>query len=250
MGIFNFLKKKEPSLEQLLEQASADVAARPAFYRKLLSENLFVITNDGEVRDGKRILDAGETLSLVHFTDGRIPVFTSTKKIFEKGVIKGKVNYMAMKGEDLFVNTKNATFILNPYSDYGKELLPGEIESLLSGKIFSQFGKQIKIEKDTQVQIGQPAVYPTEIIEALKKVFAGEPTINAAYLGWIYNPESDEPPHYIFCIDTTGNGKQAHNLAGTTAQKFLKRGEIIDIIKMDESSFSDYFRGMEPFYRK
>jgi hypothetical protein len=63
-------------------------------------------------------------VSILKLTDGRIPVFTAKERIFDKEVIKEKVTYLAMKGEDLFNLAKGASFVLNPYSDYGKELFP------------------------------------------------------------------------------------------------------------------------------
>ncbi len=38
-----------------------------------------------------------------------------------KDIVKEEVEYMQMKGKNLFDFAKGATFLLNPYSDYGKE---------------------------------------------------------------------------------------------------------------------------------
>ncbi|MEY2664727.1 MAG: SseB protein C-terminal domain, partial [Candidatus Parcubacteria bacterium] len=39
----------------------------------------------------------------------------------------------------------------------------------------------IVIDTETNVSIGQPAVYPTQIIEVLRNLFKNEPGVNAAY---------------------------------------------------------------------
>ena len=181
-----------------------------------------------------------------------IPVFTSTDRIFDKGVVKEQVEYMQMKGENLFKITKGATFLLNPYSDYGKELLPDEIRKLLNGTILTDTAKTLKIEKETEVLIGQPAKYPNEIVKSLKKLFSERPNVKAAYLGWICNSDSDIAPHYIFALDADGD---LHNLtqeAGFTAKQFLEQGEFVDFIKIDKNNgISDYFlKQTKPFYER
>lgn len=57
---------------------------------------------------------------MVNFENGQLPVFTATNRIFDKGIIKDPVPFMAMKGQDLLHLTKGATLILNPFSEYRK----------------------------------------------------------------------------------------------------------------------------------
>lgn len=53
------------------------------------------------------------------------------KRYFDKGIVKEQVEVLEVRSEDIFNFFKGATLVLNPYSDYGKELLPNEIEGLL-----------------------------------------------------------------------------------------------------------------------
>lgn len=259
MGLFDLFKKKmdptfdnENRLETVLRKAATEAAYRPEFYKKLLSEKLVVLTAKTNLPDGVQTLEKDSKVNIVSLQDGKIPVFTSTGKIFDKGIIKEEVPYLEMKGEDLFNLAKGAIFILNPYSDYGKELLPNEIESLLNGTVLTDSHKKIVIEKETQVQLGQPANYPTEIINSLQILFASKPTVKKAYLGWIFNPSSGEPPHYIFALDIEGNTQNITNEAGFTAKQFLKLDDIIDFIQIDnKGGLSDYFvKETKPFYER
>src|SRR5436189_4436612 len=142
MGLFDLFKKKadnskqsnfnaENIIEATLRKASTEPAFRGEFYKRLLSEKLIVLTGKSNLPEGVQTVQENTNINLVTLTDGKIPVFTSTSKIFDKGIIKEQVPFLEMKGEDLFNLATGATFILNPYSDYGKELLPNEIESLL-----------------------------------------------------------------------------------------------------------------------
>ncbi len=49
-----------------------------------------------------------------------MPIFTTTDRIFDKGIVKEQVRFLQMKASNLFEIAKGTTFILNPYSDLAK----------------------------------------------------------------------------------------------------------------------------------
>jgi len=256
MGLFDIFKKKTETiqkgdiLESLLKAAMSDELSRLGFYEALLVEPLMVITHKEIDEGGKKTLQEGAMIDIRSLTDGKIPIFSSSQRVFDNGIYKENANILTMKGRDFFELTKGATVVLNPFSNYNKELIPEEIEDLLSGKIFHPISRPITIQKETQVQIGQPAVYPKQMVDCLIELFANEPDVDAAYLGWIFDPSSGEPPHYIFCIDTKGDTADINKKAGTTAQKFFKKREFIDIVNMQAKGLTDYFKKTQPFYKK
>ncbi|WP_111683490.1 SseB family protein [Winogradskyella tangerina] len=149
MGIFDLFKKKKPDstfpeneLEELLMKSVTDASARKYFYQKLIWNQLFVITANNGQQEGTTVLEKDTTVQFATFEGGQIPVFTSTNRIFDKGIIKEEVSYLSLKGQDLFSIAKGATFILNPYSEYGKELVPKEIESLMNGTIYDELDEE------------------------------------------------------------------------------------------------------------
>jgi tetratricopeptide (TPR) repeat protein len=149
MGILNIFKKKktestfpENELEQCLMQAASNISAQKEFYQKLLWSQLYVLTVEQSVSNEElQALEKNTTVQFVTFEGGQIPIFTSTNRIFDKGIIKEGVSFISLKGQDLFGVAKGATFILNPYSNYGKELIPDEIESLMDGTIYEKIDK-------------------------------------------------------------------------------------------------------------
>lgn len=149
MGLFDIFKKKkteatfqENELEQCLRQATSNVNSRKDFYQKLLWNQLLVLTSNKSILDlENKTLETNTTVEFVVFENGHIPVFTSTNKLFEKGVLKQDTTYLSLKGQDLFDVAKGYTFILNPYSDCCKVLIPEEIESLMNGTIYDQIDK-------------------------------------------------------------------------------------------------------------
>ena len=255
MGLFDFWKPKpaavpEPAatLEELLAQAATDPACQPEFYRRLLLEPLVIITagNPATARPGSYVAD-GSAIEVACWEDGRIPVFTTPARIFDKGKVTQQVIYSQLKGRALLEMLRGKTLLLNPYSDFGKELVPAEIDRLLAGTILHT-GIRLTVEKAMQVYIGQPAVYPTGMVQALARLLSQQPRVRAAYLAWIHDPAAPEPPHYIICLDVEGEMRTISQQAGFVAQKFLAKEEIIDIVQADQSSLTDYFRQTKPFY--
>lgn len=155
MGILDIFKKKkntdstfpENELERSLKDTATMFSARSDFYTKLLWNNLIVITKgNSNTTEGVRTLEEGTSVHILALESGQIPIFTSTNRIFDRGVVKEEVPFMAMKGQDLFELAKGATFILNPYSDYSKEFSSQEIENLMDGSIFDRL-KESEIEQ-------------------------------------------------------------------------------------------------------
>jgi len=256
MGLLDWLKprKKETDnstsrLETILKKAATEPAYRNEFYKYLLSEEVVVLTKSDSLPHGSYTVKKDTTVNIWTLDDGRIPVFTSTERVFDKGVIKSQVEFMAMKGADLFGLAKGATFILNPYSDFGKELLPEEIDRLLNGIITNPAHQKITIEKETKVLIGQPAVYPQNMVDSFKILFKNKPNIIAAYLGWIHDPASNIPPHYIVGIDAQQLDQQLMDEASHLAYQYLSADEFIDFISVrDTNGIAEYLKNSAPFY--
>lgn len=242
--------ERENILETTLRMAATEPAYRADFYKALLSEKLVVLTDKTRLPEGVQTLEEDTEVHLVTFHNGKIPLFTSTARIFDKNIVTEQVPFLEIKGEDLFSFATGATFILNPYSDYGKELLPSEIESMLHGTVLTNNHKTITVQEDTEVQIGQPEDYPEEIVHSLQTLFATRPAVKAAYVGWIYNPATGELPHLIFALDIEGDKQDITNEAGFTAQQLSEPDDIIDFIQIDnKGGLSDYFLHQTiPFY--
>ncbi|MCG8574194.1 MAG: SseB family protein [Flavobacteriales bacterium] len=136
--MFGLFKKKQKNdypandLEQVLMEARTDLDARETFYTKLLWADLYVITDGSDPRaEGDATF-----VNFVALDTGHVPVFSSLGRIYDNGIIKEECHYLELRGQDLFEITKGASLVLNPYSDYPKELLPDEIEHLLNGTIY------------------------------------------------------------------------------------------------------------------
>jgi hypothetical protein len=240
------------NLEKSLIRAAGNPAGRPQFYRDLLEADIFVV-NAGETHLDiqNNVLQKGAQLNLQTLErDGIawVPVFSSLQRLQQ--FLKSDSGYLRLKAKDFFEITRGAHVLLNPNLEYGKEFTPQEIERLLDGSIFKASQRYVA-EKDTKVLLGQPAVYPKELVKVLAGYFATKPQVKRAYLAQFFNPEKDEKPHVLIGIDVQGDWEKVTGEAGMITAEVMGRGEVVDIIRLDDSGISEYMINQtRPFYRK
>ncbi|HWM93939.1 MAG TPA: SseB family protein [Thermoanaerobaculia bacterium] len=71
-----------------------------------------------------------------------VPAFSSLPRL--QAALAQERTYFRMAARDFLELTRGADVLLNPGSDYGKELLASEIESLLDGSIFGPTSRRQK----------------------------------------------------------------------------------------------------------
>jgi hypothetical protein len=239
MELFNFLnseKYENLSFDLIFEKAANDPAFRPLFYRKLLESELFLLTYPTDaIPQGKSITDKKTKIKVRFFKTGVIPIFTSRSRIFDGGIIKGQVNYTALKASVIFQLFDNKTaFILNPYSNISKELLPEEIGLMKSGNLFGS-GEVQEILPNENILIGVPAIFSINLVETLKRYFETRPEIKGAYLALINNKSINDSPHLLLGIDSLkGTWKEISSELMEIARPYLQENEVIDFLDLSE----------------
>src|SRR4051794_29486133 len=182
-------------LERSLMRASSDPAHRPQFYRDFAASQVFVIDDGGPAtREGETTLQEGRTLRLRTIElEGKLylPVFSSLPRL--QAVLQEQASYIALNALEFLKITRGADLILNPRSDYGKAFTAAEVESILDGSI-GRPDETYVAEKDTQVLIGQPANYPTELVAALERLFATRAAAPPASLAHFHDAARGQKP--------------------------------------------------------
>lgn len=206
-------------LEESLVRASSDPAHHPQFYRDLLDSDIFFI-RDGPVPEAPEgvTLEEGESVAIVEIEwNGKryLPIFSSLLRL--QNVIQREVGYMGMNARTFLELTQGADVVLNPGSSYGKELTKAEIAALLDGSIW-QPENRVTFERDTQVLLGQPARYPQQLVDALRRLFATLPQVERASLAHIFIPGPDQVPHTIVGILAADDWDQVVAEAGVVAR--------------------------------
>lgn len=237
------------ALSKVLEQAAKQPEYQEVFYRRFLNQHIYVLVQKDT--DPNTPLEA---TPIIVFENNIIPVFTETDRIYQHNAITEDVNYIKVIGRSFLEMVLGQTLIVNPFSKVNKTLVPAEIAEMLSGSIFHKRPKASKAEIQMKVTLGHPKVIPTAILEAFKPYLTQNKDIQKAYLGWIYNPQTDQTPHYIIALELQENSNckiHADNLA-LLAKPLQEPDAIMDIMELlPKGDFSDFFYNQsEPFYQK
>ena len=240
-------------LEDMLLRAAADPDGRPDFYRALLREDVYVLTQPKEGQAAGEIpVTQNMEVQLQVLHDGKIPVFTAPERIYDSSVVKDEVPYLRLSGFDLFQMVQGADCALNPFSSLGKLLMANELAELLAGQLFEAAPHQIAPE--TQVLLGQPAEFPTALVESLSTYAAGQPLIRAIYLAQMQLPDSQEPPRLLLGFDVEGEDTAFLQEIGPVIQHHLDAThQFVDIVLVSpdsEEPLSHYFYQTEPVYKR
>ncbi|MZR61440.1 enhanced serine sensitivity protein SseB C-terminal domain-containing protein [Alcanivorax sp. DP30] len=239
------------ALHAALIDASHEAAKRPAFYKALMEADVFVIGHTDQPDGGEHSLQAGAKVSLANWekADGSpvIPFFTHLEAL--QRAIDAETSYLSLPARSLFEMTRGTTLFLNPKSDYGKEFVPHEIDALLETGMNQQVESRV-VEKETQVLLGQPAEYPTAMVEALRQLLPSHPSVQAAYLCLMHDPESGDKPTLVVGFE----GKaldQAMREAGSVVVDTAPDNQPVDFVVVDEhgSGVGGYLRESGAFYQ-
>lgn len=246
---------QENKLEEILRLAANEPAHRPQFCEILMNSQVFLLGTTGESStNGTVDLKAGSSIQIQHWQkpDGSpvIPFFSSIEIL--KSSIESEESYLALPVRSLFEITLGATLFLNPRSDYGKEFVPHEVEQLLSIGISHAPSTRV-VEKETKVLLGQPAEYPSQMVDSVTQLLAKHSNVKKAYLALMHDTSIDEKPHLIIGIDAEGDIEKIMREAGNVAGDTAPDGEFVDLYRVNEndSGLSDYLKNQTtPFYER
>ena len=238
-------------LEIALLHAIDDPSKRPAFYQTLLAAELFFLTPEEAPQN------TAEQIRLLHWDGpkGRfVPFFASLDRLNEGAAQFGSgCASIVLDGNEAFeLLAKIPTAAtLNPGLPYGKHFEIGEVTALSDGSIFQ--GQAVSVERATDVLIGQPEVYPNELVEALNRFFSSRADVEAAYLAQIHVPNSGVPSHPIVGIHCA-NFDRVVEEAGKIAQHLLRDESPVDFIEVDPHDHEGWIgflqKETKPFYRR
>jgi hypothetical protein len=235
----------ENELERALMKAAKNPAAAPDFYRLLLESNLLVIgTAEGQENASEAFaLSAGGKLNLVTgIKDGAqyLPVFSSMARMQE--FVNQESKYLSIRGRDLLDITRGAPVILNPASEFGKELSAREILRLLDGP-----GAGIP-------QYSLDEEYPQALVDALSPVFATRADVIAAWMVKVAFSDRGGERHPLVGIEldtATGGDWRSLMKAVEAAAQAQVPGLVFDIHRIDRANpigLTEALLKANPFY--
>lgn len=102
------------------------------------------------------------------------------------------------------------------------------------------------VKKDTTVQLGQPRIYPKEMVNAISNYLKKQKNVQAAYLQLMIK-EGEQS--YLLIIDFIGDRREIFDGIANVAMSHLN-GMIIDLIPYDSDFGRNATSNIEPFYKK
>ena len=226
----------ETELEQLLRESLEDDTKIGEFYAKLLSSELYVLTDGSNAIEGSRVLEREEEILLINFPmeDGTpyIPIFTSLHEL--ESSIQEDIGYIQMSGWDLFSMIQESDAVINPASEFGIHFTSSIIKDLLQD--FKQ--DAVVVEEGSAFFLTKPDFDTTNLKNALCEVFKKDSRVQSAYMGFAVWQNVKEPPSVVVGIIFFPDQEypEIFQIAGPPANRFLPQGYNLDFIVIDSGA--------------
>ena len=231
----------ENDLERALVKAAKEPAAVPEFYRLLLDSKLLVMgTAEGmDAASEEFSLSAGGKLNLVPGVKNGakyLPVFSSLPRM-QEFVTQG-TPYLSLRGRDILNITRGKPVILNPASEYGKELSAQEALWLLDGP-----GAGIAHYSTDEER-------PAALVDMMTSVFKTHPDVSAAWMVKVGSDENRRPLVGIE-LDAASGGWPSLMQAIEKAAQAKLGGLVFDVDRVDPANPTAVTEALvkaKPFY--
>lgn len=149
------------------------------------------------------------------------------------------IEYFIDKADGISINPYGVNITLT------KEMLQ-VIESVAKGSPQNTVINEQVIEKDTKVMLGEPAVYPQKMIDAICKFLKDNRNINAAYLRLMIK---DNEQSYLIIVDFHGDKNEVFSGIANAGAPF-SNGLCLDFVPLSSSFGKNAVVKVEPFYKK
>ncbi len=243
------LERDHTIIEDLTGNILEEVAVNAIFLSVIMLSQEPTDTGDGTAVFQK---DSTMQFPMLTSTDGHCfyPVFTDWAEIYkweqrpgDRTMILTFDSYAAMVLEG-----EAEGIVINPFSDnlvLDKKLL----EHLRMQKDIQTKGvSKQTVKKDTQVLLGDPKEYPTEMVAALKDYLRTESRVSAAWLRLLVKPEEGEQS-YLVVVDCTGDERDIFDNIAKAARPYMN-GMYVDMVSVRQDFGRKAAQGAEPFYSR
>lgn len=138
-------------------------------------------------------------------------------------------------------------FVINPYGGniiFNKNM----IIALKEHKEKCNTGGVVEhvVKKDTSVQLGQPRIYPCEMVNAISNYLKKQRNVQAAYLQLMIK-EGEQS--YLVIVDFEGDRRETFDGIANAAMSHLN-GMFIDLIPYNSDFGRSAAQNVEPFYKR
>lgn len=137
-------------------------------------------------------------------------------------------------------------FVINPY---GRNLV---ISRKAISKILVRLETAAGIpprpaKRDDRIFLGDPKIFPLDMAIALKRFLHGRKEAMSAYLMVMMR---DSRQSYLIVVDSSGDSSELFSLMADLCEKYLKPGQLVDIIPAASPLGQQAMSGRTPFFAK
>ena len=250
-SLFLELKSADDSRRPQIREAIAEELALNAYLLAVIhmDENNSVHKDDGtfELKKGATIefemLKAGDTFFM--------PVFTDWNELlkceeYQKRYKEYSLQTLIVSFDDMAAITAGQKGIaVNPFSD-NLAIGPQDVMHIKNHKdLVTKGSTEVTMAEDTTVQIGDPANYPTEMVEAIKKYAKKNKAINAI---WLKLMTRDGEQSFLAIVDFVGDRKAVFGGIAEAARPFFN-GMYLDMVPYADNFGQQAAKG-DPFDKR
>ena len=249
-ALFAELSKAEGAERNRLTEEIAKEIALNAWLLAVIRMDPLPEGSNGQ--GGKITLGKETTISfpLLSSADGKkyLPVFTDWNELRKwPQYADQQVRTMILSFDDIAASAAGKFgAAVNPFSDDFRISMENMARMKQMKDIRTKGAASIKVQKGTTVRLGEPADYPVEMVEAIRKYASGIRSINAI---WLRLMVRDDEASYLLVVDSPEAGEKLWKGIADAAMPYRKEKLNIDFIPLDDSFGKQAAKG-EPIYRR
>jgi len=254
---------ENPKLSTLLKEFSiADQSKRMELQEKIAEELAMhayllaiVHMNENDVEhkeDHTAVFRKNAQISFVMLKDQNqkdyLPVYTDWNAIGKNEAYKDMhINTFILSFDDMAsITSGKAGIAINPFSD-NFIITPENVVHIKQHRdnILRGYSENT-VEKDTKVQIGDPADYPASMVESIKQYAKKDKDVKAI---WLKLMIKDNEKSYLLVVDFTGDRHKVFSSIANAASSHNQSGLPIDMVSYADQFGHDAATG-QPFYKR
>jgi hypothetical protein len=209
-------------------------------------------TKINETKNQTAVIEKGTRMSFPMITDAEghafQPVFADWAELGKWQSLKKPPQSLVVSFDDLHAMISQqqniAGIVINPFGE--SFVMSREwMAALKIRKDVNQTGMaEITVEKPTTVRLGEPNVYPTEMVRAITSHLEKSPAVTRA---WLRLMEKDGELSYLLVLDFTGDRRVVFDGIGAAARPYLN-GMYLDMVPYNDSLGRQATEGVKAFF--
>lgn len=246
-------------LIKLLGLSHRSPSQRPNFYRLLLKSDLLLLckpefAHSKSKSSNKSLKPSGFEIEEWQCENGEriFPIFSSAKTV-QIGVHNADV--LSVNAKQIFKSFAGCWFVLDPFSDLGKEFTPFEITQLLKGNLTKPVKevRALKVSSLSNFKLKPFSKTNKALLKELADVCRASGKVHKAYIASVSQAKNRKAPILSILLKCKGQNKVLYTDLALTALEHLqaKQSQFVDVIPLSAVQEKEVSKlGIKPFFSR